>query len=229
MKQRRELLLIFAILSISAVCVFAGNDGFTSSFGTCSFSSTGKNPYFILEPGFQQVYEGKQGKVSVRLTITVLDKTIVINGIETRVIKEREVHNGELVEVSRNYFAMCKRNNSVFYFGEDTDLYQNGMIVSHEGSWRAGVNGAQGGLVMPGIILLGAKYQQEVAPPVAMDRAEIIANDLTVSTPAGIFQNVVQTRETTPLEPGNVEYKWYAAKVGLIQDETLKLVSYTMP
>jgi hypothetical protein len=136
----------------------------------------------------------------VRLTITVLNQTKVLGGIETRVIKERETHNGELVEVSRNYFATCKKDNSVFYFGEQTDIYENGTIVSHEGSWQHGSNRAQAGLVMPGIPLLGSRFQQEVAPDVAMDRAVIVATNTTMSTPAEFFESVVKTKEDTPLE-----------------------------
>ena len=78
---------------------------------------------------------------------------------------------------------------------------------------------------MPGIILLGSRYQQEVAPPVAVDRAEIVSMTETVQTPAGTFTNCVKTDETTPLEPGKVESKWYANGIGLIQDDTLALVS----
>ncbi len=106
------------------------------------------------------------------------------------------------------------------------DLFEGGVVVSHEGPWRAGANGAKAGLVMPGIILLGAAYQQEVAPPVAMDRAEIVSMSQTLVTPAGVFENVLETVETTPLEPNANESRWYAAGVGLIKDDRLELVKY---
>ena len=215
----------FAGISLSAETL-----RFTSSFSDltqCKFSSTGKNPYFPLIPGSESVFEGKEGRENVRLTITVLEKVKVINGIETRIVKERETHNGELVEISRNYFATCRKDNSVFYFGEETDIYDHGVIVSHEGSWQHGKNGAQAGLVMPGIVLLGSRFQQEVAPDVAMDRAEIVKTGLTVSTPAGQFGDTLKTKESTPLEKNSVEFKWYAPNVGLIQDDTLKLVRFT--
>lgn len=200
---------------------------FTDSFPMekCTFSPTGKNPLFVLLPGFQQTFEGKEGSEDVRLTITVLDEIKDVDGIQTRVIKEREVHDGEVVEISRNYFAICKRDNSVFYFGEDTDLYENGVVVSHEGSWLHGKNGAHAGLVMPGLALLGSRFYQEVAPDVALDRAEIVVVDATVPTPAGTFQHCIKTKETTPLEPGAIEFKYYAPGIGLVQDDTLKLVA----
>lgn len=95
-------------------------------------------PFFSLEPGFQLIPEGEEDGVDIGLTITVLNKTKTIDGIKTRVVEERETHDGELVEVSRNYFAICNRDNSVVYFGEDVDFYEDGVIVGHEGSWRAG-------------------------------------------------------------------------------------------
>src|SRR4030095_10182284 len=118
----------------------------------------GKNPYFILEPGYYLVLEGPGKK---QLTVTVLDETKKVGGVETRVVEERETEDGKVVEVSRNYFAICKRTNSVYYFGEDAG-----------GAWLAGEKGARYGLMMPGTVLLGARHYQEIAPGVAMDRAE---------------------------------------------------------
>ncbi|MBI3464027.1 MAG: hypothetical protein HY000_13360 [Planctomycetes bacterium] len=94
----------------------------------------------------------------------------------------------------------------------------------HEGAWLAGVNDAKFGLMIPGQVLLRARYYQEIAPKVAMDRCEIVSMNETVKTPAGDFKNCLKVEETTPLEPGNKEYKYYAAGVGLVQDGGLKLV-----
>jgi hypothetical protein len=230
MNSRRTIALLILITAIAAPSLFARS--FTSSFADltqCKFSSTGNNPYFPLIPGSKSVFEGKEGRENVKLIITVTNKTKVIGGIETRLVKEHETHNGELVEISFNYFATCKKDNSVFYFGEHTNEYENGVIVSHEGSWQHGENGAQAGLIMPGIVLVGARFQQEVAPDVAMDRAEILTTTGSVSTPAGIFDNAVRTREDTPLEKNSAEFKWYAPNIGLVQDDTLKLTSYSIP
>jgi len=140
------------------------------------------------------------------------------------VVEERETENDALVEVSRNFFAISLRSNAVFYFGEDVDEYKNGRVASHGGAWRAGVNGAAFGMMMPGDPLLGARFYQEVAPKVAMDRAQIVSLNTSVTTPAGAFTNCLKTEETTPLEPGVKEYKLYARGIGLVQDGSLKLV-----
>ena len=185
-------------------------------------ASTGRNPYFVLEPGATlTLAAGRE-----QLVVTVLNVTRAIDGVETRVVEERETNGGALVEVSRNYFAISRRTNSVFYFGEEVDVYKNGEISGHEGAWLSGQTGSRFGLMIPGIPLLGAKYYQELAPRIAMDRAEILSLSETLSTPAGEFKNVLKVRETTPLEPGASELKYYAAGIGLVQDGSLKLTSH---
>lgn len=204
--------------------------GFTDEFfiEDCTFSSTGSNRFFILEPNYKAVLTGEEDNEDVELIVNVTEDTIEIDGVETRVVQEIESHDGELAEISRNYFAICEETNSVFYFGEDTQLYEDGLPVpgGEAESWRAGVNDAEAGVFMPGIVLLGSRFQQETAPDVAMDRAEIIGLSETVDTNAGNFEDVLRIKETTPLEPGEVEYKYFAAGVGIIQDGPLKLEEY---
>jgi len=183
--------------------------------------TTGRNPYFILEPGYRLVLEGGPE----RLVVTVLNETKVIDNVETRIVEERETKNGNPVEVSRNYFAISKRTNDVFYFGEDVDMYENGKVTKHDGSWLSGVSGARFGLIMPGEPRLHVRYYQEIAPNVAMDRAEIVSLSETLKTPAGTFSNVLKVAETSPLERG-VKYKYYAKGIGLLQDGSVKLVSH---
>ncbi len=204
------------------------SEPFTDDFmlENCTFSSSGSNPFFVLQPGYQTVFRGEEDGETVVNTITVTKKTKQIGSVVTRVVEERETHNGQLVEVSRNYFAICTETNSVFYYGEQVDLYVGGVIVDHGGSWLAGVNGAKPGLIMPGIVLLGSRFFQEVAPGVAMDQAEIEGMHESVATPAGTFDNCIRTEETTPLEPKALEFKLYSPGVGLVQDDTLLLVRY---
>jgi hypothetical protein len=186
-------------------------------------ASTGRNPYFILEPGYTLVLEDG----STRLTVTVLDETETVGGVGTRVVEERETVKGQPIEISRNFFAISRRTSDVFYFGEDVDMYKNGKVVSHEGAWRSGVDGARFGLMMPAGPAPGMKFYQEIAPKVAMDRAAVVSLTETLRVPAGTFTNVLKVEETTPLEPGVREFKYYAKGVGLLQDGDLKLVAYT--
>ncbi len=219
-------LVVLATIVAVPSGLLADKAEFTDSFrlDECTFKTRGSNPYFILEPGYKLILEGEDGKEFVRLEITVLNETEMVNGVRTRVVEELETADSQLVEISRNYFAICQQTNSVVYFGEDVDIYEDGEVVSHDGAWRAGENGARAGVMMPGIVLLGARYFQEVAPEVAMDRAEILSLDAVVETPAGTFEEVLVTEETTPLEPNAKELKFYAPGIGLIQDSALKLV-----
>jgi hypothetical protein len=192
----------------------------------CNFSATGKTKYFILEPGYQLIFQGIDGKDTVKLVIEVLNETQKIGDIETRIVEEKETVNGKIIEVSHNFYAICTQTNSIFYFGEDVDIYKEEKIIDHSGSWKADTGDAKAGLMMPGIVLLGAKYYQEIAPGIAMDRAEIISDIETIQTPAGNFENCLKTEETTPVESKNKEYKLYAPGIGLIKDGELLLTNY---
>ena len=184
--------------------------------------SNGRNPYFILEPGFELVFESNYEK----LVITVLDETMDIGGIMTRIVEEREWKNGQLIEVSRNFFAMCKETRDVFYFGEEVDDYNNGKVIGHGGEWRADSPGTKPGLIMPGTPKVGMKYYQEIAPGIAMDRAEVISLNEKFKTPAGTFDNCLKTQEGSALKIWEKEFKHYAEGIGLIQDGNMLLVKY---
>jgi hypothetical protein len=226
-----RLLVVIGVLLVHYVDATANqqkkdDNSWTTEFSVekSDLSPTGRNPYFILEPGYQLVLAG--GKE--QLVITVLDETKMVDGVRTRVVEERETKAGALVEVSRNYFAINRQSKDVYYFGEEVDIYKAGKIVNHEGAWMAGVNGARFGLMMPGQVRLKARYYQEIAPKVAMDRVEVAGLDETVITPAGEFKHCLKMEETTPLESGVKEYKFYAAGIGIVQDGSLKLVKYGM-
>ena len=202
---------------------------FTQDFRTadCTFVSTGRMPFFVLEPGYWLELEGEQRDGFHEVTITVLGDTELVNGVTTRVVEERERVDGELEEVSRNFFALCRETGSFFYFGESVDIYEDGEIVSHEGEWRAGTAGAKAGIIMPGAFLLGSRYYQELAPRVAQDRACNAAIGLNSATPAGTFSGCVEVLETSPLEPGSKSRKRYCPGIGLVQDDALKLADWS--
>ncbi len=191
------------------------------------FATNGSNPYFILEPGYQVILEGEDDGEMVRVEITVFNETKIVDGVNTRVVEEREFEDGEIIEISMNYFAIDTRTLSVFYFGEDVEDYEDGEIVGEEGEWLSGKDGATFGLIMPGSpILIGARYYQEYAPGVAMDRGEIKSLSETIETPKGTFQDCLFIMDSSGLESGEADPKYYAPGIGIIQDEELKLVDY---
>jgi len=231
MKHCKIFLVLSLALVLTGLASSAEAVAFTRDFfiEQCTFSSTGRNTYFILEPGHKLVLEGFEGAEEVKLVITVLDATETVDGVETRVVREVETKDGELVEISRNFFAICNETGNVFYFGEEVDIYEDGVVVSHEGAWRVGQNGAKPGVIMPGSPMLGAKYFQEIAPGVAMDRAEVLQLNAVVGTPFGIFQRCLKTKETTPIEPDAKESKFYAPGIGLVSEKTLFLTNVVTP
>jgi len=192
------------------------------AISSCNMAPTGRNPYFVLEPGFQLVLEGGDTK----LQITVLSETKMVDGVNTRVVEEKEWKDGKLHEIARNYFAICPQTKDVFYFGEDVEFYENGKVVKREGSWLAGTNGNKAGLIMPGTPKLNMKYYQELAPGVAMDRAEIESLTETCKTPAGTFSGCMKVKETSGIELLAKEYKYHAPGIGLVRDEDVRLVKH---
>ena len=196
--------------------------GFRSTFAVdrTRLRSTGRGRYLVLEPGHRVELAGGGS----RLVVTVTNRTRRVDGVETRVVEEREQHAGQLVEVSRNYLAIDPGTGDVYYFGEDVDEYEGGRLAGHGGSWHAGEGGARFGLLVPGAPTTGDRFQQELAPGVAEDRGEVLGVDATVTTPVGTFAHCLDLRETSPLDR-DASHKQYAPGVGLIRDDEVVLVA----
>jgi hypothetical protein len=203
-----------------------------------SFTLAIDNTYFPLEVGQQWVLLGKEQGQTIGLRVTVLDATETLyrgkGRVTTRVVEEAEwadanenglIDAGEdLIEVSLNYFAQTQ-DGTVCYFGEEVDIYEGGVVVSHEGSWRADAGGNAPGIFMPADPQVGMTYQQEVAPGVAEDQATIVSRGRTVTVPAGTFTDTIRVVDFNPLD-GSKGSKVYAPNVGIIVDGPLDLISY---
>jgi len=190
-----------------------------------ALADQGSNNYMILKPGFRLILADGGDT----MTVTVLNETKMVDGVRTRVVEERETKGGKLDEVSRNYFAIDKATGDIYYFGEDVDMYDaDGKVTGHEGGWLSGVNNAKFGLMMPGKPKIASRYYQEMAPEVAMDRAEVVSVSETVKVPIGTFKNCLKTRESSSLESG-VEDKLFAPGVGLLKDGDFKLTKIEVP
>jgi hypothetical protein len=207
----------------------AGN--WTDAFKTqrCStWTPTGSNMYMNLIPGHQANFTGVvPGGDQLKVSITVTNQVKVMpDGIPTRVVNDTVVNaqSGALKEIALDYYAICKDTNSVFYFGEKTAEYENGKIANTTGTWQHGVDGAHAGVAVPGLNLLGAQYYQEVAPKVALDQGQTVSVTDNNNTKL-CNNNCLKVAETTPFEPGIVEYKIYAPNVGLVYDHGLTLVT----
>jgi hypothetical protein len=119
------------------------NGASTSMTAQSTFSSTGSTSDFVLEPGYQSVLTGNEEGNNVHHSITVLNETRVVDGVETRAVEERITENGNLVQVVQKYYAISDNTNALYYFGREVDNYENGQIVNHDGSWLAGFEGSR--------------------------------------------------------------------------------------
>jgi hypothetical protein len=205
--------------------------------GQNTFSVAITNSYFPLPVGQQWVFRGKEQGQTIGLQITVLNETETLysgrRAVETRIVEETEWEDANadgvidedesLIEISRNFFAQTQAG-TVCYFGEEVDIYEDGVVVSHEGAWRADDRGNAPGIFMPANPEVGMTYQQEVAPGVAEDRATITRRG-SFTVPAGSFPDTISVRDFNPLD-GSRSTKVYARDVGLIFDSPLQLYSY---
>ena len=181
------------------------------------FTTRIDNPYWPMRPGSRWVYrETDPEGTKQRVVVTVTNKTKTIaNGITARVVHDVVTEGGEPVEVTDDWYAQ-DRCGSVWYLGEATKDYENGKVVSTEGSFEAGVDGAQPGIAMPANPKVGLRYRQEHYVGHAEDRAEIVSRTDQVEVPFGYFKpgTVLMTRELNPLHPKVLEFKFYARGIG---------------
>ena len=226
MKWNQRLLIsammMLAMLFIAIPNVLAESNIIKLPFDPNNFVRKINNPYFPLKPGTTFIYRGETDGTPTKDVMTVTHQTKEILGVTTTVIHDRVYEDGVLTEDTLDWYAQDKQGN-VWYFGEDTkELDENGNVISTEGSWEAGVDGAKPGIVMLAHPHKGDKYQQEFAPDVAEDMAQVLGFKDSLCVPYGCFQHVLVTKEWTPLEPGVVENKYYAKGVGFIYSEMVK-------
>ena len=178
------------------------------------------NTYLPLRPGSRWVYESS-GIDPETTTVAVTDETRVVQGVTTTVVRDvvRDA-DGNLVEETFEWFAQDAAGN-VWAFGEDTTEYDDRGRPDRSGSWEAGVDGALAGVAMLAEPRVGDGYQQEAAGGRAEDRAEVLSVDESLNVEFASFTEVLQTENSSPLEPGLVERRYYAPGVGLVLEETV--------
>jgi hypothetical protein len=181
------------------------------ALGPGDFTTRIDNPYWPMRPGARWVYrEGRRGRVVVTVTRR---KRRIANGVTARVVRDVVTERGRRVEVTDDWYAQDRAGN-VWYLGEDTTEYDARSRASKAGSWEAGRDGAEPGIVMPADPQPGMTYRQEHAPGEAEDAARVLSLDEKARVPAGRFKEMLMTKDYTPLEPWALEYKFYARGVG---------------
>ena len=180
------------------------------------------NPWFPLQPGTIFVYQGsKDGKQGTDI-FTVTNRTRVISGVRCTVIDDTLVLNGKLAEHTTDWYAQDRAGN-VWYFGEKTATYNDrGRLVSRDGSWLDGVNGARAGIFMFGNPTVGRTTEQEHYAGHAEDHFKVMDRSASVTVPFGSFNHALRTKEWTPLEPGVRDAKYYVHGLGEVKEVTVK-------
>jgi len=179
------------------------------------FTTRIDNPYLPMAPGSRWVTretDAAGGRQHGVVKVTHRTRKIA-DGVIARVVSDVVSEHGRLVEKTRDWYAQDSAGN-VWYLGEHTTAYRKGKPASTEGSWEAGVDGAQPGVVMPAAPRDGLAYRQEYYAGHAEDNGEIVGVDEQAEVPFGHFTHVLMTNETTPLEPRVLEFKFYARGVG---------------
>lgn len=216
--------LVAASLALAACGGGGGNDpvidagdaaAYRPVLDPASFADRIDNPYLPLLPGSRWVYEGVEDGETERVEVVVTADRKEILGIPAVVVRDTVTVGGEVVEDTFDWFAQDRQGN-VWYLGEDSKESENGRVVSTEGSWQAGVDGARPGIVMPARPTVGHAYRQEYLAGEAEDLAQVVRIDGRQRVRFGAFDRMLVTREWTPLEPATVEEKFYASGVGLV-------------
>jgi hypothetical protein len=178
------------------------------------FTNRIDNPYWPMKPGSRWVYRETDGEGNVqRVVVTVTDRQKTVAGIDALVVHDVVSEEGQVIEDTFDWYAQDADGN-VWYLGEDTKEFENGKLVTTEGSWETGVDGAQAGIALPADPEPGLTYRQEYYAGQAEDGGTVLSVDELVEVPFGEFRDVLMTKDFTPLEPHLLEHKFYAKGVG---------------
>lgn len=175
------------------------------------------NPWFPLEAGTRWLYREttEEGEVVEVVVTATSETTTLANGVTARVVRDTVTLDGEIIEDTIDWYAQDS-DGTVWYLGEDTAEFENGGITTRKGSFEAGVDGAEPGVIMPADPEVGMSYRQEYYADKAEDHGEVLALGEQATVPAGSYDGLVMTADTTPIEPDVLENKYYARGVGLV-------------
>jgi len=179
------------------------------------------NPFFPLKPGTKYTFDGTDEGDAEHIEVTVTNETRIILGVRATQVRDIVYVKGKLEEATLDWYAQDRQGN-VWYFGEDSKEYDKGKVVSTKGSWKAGVDGAEPGIIMEANPAIGDTYRQEYLRGEAEDMAKIVDTNGSATTEYGQHSGLVVTEEWTPLEPGVTARKYYARDIGVVLEEYVK-------
>ena len=223
-KKIATLVLIIVFILASIFFLYGCNsfsnkqESYDPIINPSDFTKEINNRYFTLPTGKTFIYKGETDEGIEHMEVVALNEVKVVVEVECRVVLDKVWSNDELIEETRDFYAQDKDGN-VWYFGEESKTLEDGVVVSTEGSWEAGVDGAKPGIVMLANLKVGTEYRQEYYKGEAEDMGKVEALSEKVETPYGEFENCLQTKDWTPLEENSDEYKYYSSEVGNLVQE----------
>jgi hypothetical protein len=199
------------------ICQFLGGKGWDPEINPANFSTNIDNPYMPLKPGTTYVYQAHTADGLITNFVAVTHKTKEILDVTCVEVHDTVFLNGKKTEDTLDWYAQDREGN-VWYFGEDSEEVTHGRVSSLEGSWTAGVNRAEPGIIMEAHPKVGDAYRQELLLNKAEDFARVLSLDKSVKVPFGSFDDCLETAESSGVEPGAVEFKFYAPGIGVVFD-----------
>jgi hypothetical protein len=218
--SERQILPAMAALGLAAAVACSGGSPTGPDYNPeipATWAASVSNPYYPLVPGTKFDYRAQTPGGVETSRFEVLSDTRTIQGVQATIVHDQVFLDGNLIEDTFDWFAQDGTGN-VWYLGEDSKEIENGQVVSTEGSWEWGVNGA-----LPGVVMwadpsahTGSEYRQEYSKGVAEDLAQIVGLNESVQVPAGTYTGCLKTRDRNALESGGVEFKYYCSDVGTV-------------
>lgn len=235
--MRKRILFTSLLLAVTAVACNGGDTdretaagapgspGDTEAINPADFSSNITHPLLPLSSTRNREFVGHQkkddgGTSEIRVVSRLLDKTDTIAGVNVAVVEVTEHKDGQLLELTEDYYAQ-HRDGTVWYFGERVTDYKDGKPVGHEGQWLAGENGYRPGVFMPAYPTVGQEFAPEQIPGVADERAKVLELDVEVTVPAGRFTGCMKTEDRDLLD-SKTEFKFFCPRAGLVREESAK-------
>ncbi|MGH2965610.1 MAG: hypothetical protein ACRDMH_09555 [Solirubrobacterales bacterium] len=206
----------------------ASNVHYNPKIVPSQFTDKITNPYTPWIPGTTHIFKGTRDGVPTKTRVSVTNATKTIMGVKCVTVQDVVTSNGSLVEKTTDWYSQDSKGN-VWYFGEQTAEYANGVVTTTAGTWEAGVDKAKPGIVMEAHPKKGDHYRQEFRPGVALDKATVLSTNATRTVPGGTYHHLVATDDINPLDPSKHETKWFAKGIGFIEarnqhNEVSKLV-----
>jgi hypothetical protein len=223
MTHKPRIVLGMLVALSAGGCSDSGTESNSPPFDPANFVTGVTNQFFPLPTGRIQFYRGQADGAAQTDSAEVLTETKTVFGVTATVVHDRVYTDGELTEDTFDWYAQDQDGN-VWYLGEDTKELDNGQVVSTEGSWEAGINGSEAGIIMwaDPSAHMGVEYRQEFARGVAEDLGKVVAVNQTLTVPFGSLTGCIKTEDRSALEAGILENKFYCPNIGITLETTVQ-------